>query len=323
MKRLHAFFILVCLSLIGGFLWWQNGTSAVNSKDKTTSIFVVEKGAGVREIANKLKVENLIKSPVVFFLLVKKEGLDSKIQAGDFRLSKSMTALEIAQNLTHGTLDIWVTIPEGKRAEEIAEILQKSLPTYQDNWRNILVKNEGYLFPDTYLFPKDTDITTIVKLMTDTFENKYQQLTVPNNYAKNEIVVIASLIEREAKHPEDRPLVASVIYNRLGIGMALQLDATTQYAIANIKCKITNVKCNWWPKNLTKDDLAFPSLYNTYKQPGLPPGPIANPGFAALNAAANPAKTNYLYYISDKNGINRYGKNLEEHHANIAKYGLP
>lgn len=323
MKRLHVFFILVCLSFIGGFLWWLNGTSAVNSKDKTTNIFVVEKGSGVREIANKLKAENLIKSPVVFFLLVKKEGLDSKIQAGDFRLSKSMTALEIAQNLTHGTLDIWVTIPEGKRAEEIADILQKSLPTYQENWRDILVKNEGYLFPDTYLFPKDTDITTIVKLMTDTFENKYQQLTITSNLTKNEIVVIASLIEREAKHSEDRPLVASVLYNRLNIGMALQIDATVQYVIGTIKCSNKKIPCNYWVKNLTKDDLAFSSLYNTYKQPGLPPGPIANPGFAVLNAAANPAKTNYLYYISDKNGINRYGKTLEEHHANITKYGLP
>lgn len=323
MKRFYAFFSLVFLSLIGGFLWWQNGTSAVNSKDKTTSIFVVEKGAGVREIANKLKAENLIKSPVVFFLLVKKEGLDSKIQAGDFRLSKSMTALEIAQNLTHGTLDIWVTIPEGKRAEEIADILQKSLPTYQDNWSDILVKNEGYLFPDTYLFPKDTDITTIVSVMKNTFENKYQKLTTTKNHTKNEIVVIASLIEREAKHPEDRPLVASVLYNRLDIGMALQIDATVQYAIGTIKCSNKKAPCNYWPKNLTKDDLSFPSLYNTYKQPGLPPAPISNPGLASLQASANPAKTNYLYYISDKNGINRYGKTLEEHHANIAKYGLP
>ena len=321
MKRLYVFSFLVFLSLIGGFLWWKNGTSAVNPNDKTTNIFVVEKGAGVRAIANKLKAENLIKSPVVFFLLVKKESLDSKIQAGDFRLSKSMPALEIAQNLTHGTLDIWVTIPEGKRAEEIADILQKLLPTYQDNWRDILVKNEGYLFPDTYLFPKDADIALIISSMKNNFEKQFNPLGVA---AKNreKVVIIASLIEREAKHPEDRPLVASVIYNRLDINMALQIDATVQYTTSNIKCKMSQNKCNWWPKNLTKDDLAFASTYNTYKQPGLPPGPIANPGFASLQAAANPAKTNYLYYIADKNGINRYGTTLEEHEENIQKYGL-
>lgn len=317
MKRLYVFFSLVCLSLIGGFLWWQNGTSAVNSKDKTINIFVVEKGAGVREIANKLKSEKLITSPIVFFLLVKKEGLDSKIQAGDFRLSPSMTTLEIAQNLTHGTLDIWVTIPEGKRAEEIADILQKSLPTYKDYWRNELDKNEGYLFPDTYLFPKDTDITTIVSVMKNTFEKKYQKLSINKNYTKNEIVTIASLIERETKHEEDRPLVASVITNRLRIGMKLDIDATIQYALG-----YQQAKKSWWKKELAQEDINLKSPYNTYRNPGLPPSPIANPGFASLQAAANPAKTNYLYYIADKNGINRYGSTLDEHEANIAKYGL-
>lgn len=322
MKRLYVFLVLVCLSIIGGFLWWKNETGAVNPNDNTANIFVVEKGAGIREIANKLKAEKLIKSPVAFFILVKKEGLDSKIQAGDFRISPSMNALEIAEKLTHGTLDIWVTIPEGKRAEEIADILQKSLPTYNESWKKELIAHEGYLFPDTYLFPKDTDITTIVSVMKNTFENKYQQLTIKSTLSKKDIVTVASLIEREAKHPEDRPLVASVIYNRLDINMALQLDATVQYAISTVTCRNAISPCNYWPRNITRNELLLASLYNTYKQPGLPPGPIANPGFASLQAAADPAKTNYLYYIADKNGINRYGETLAQHEANIQKYGL-
>ncbi len=318
MKRLYVFLVILCFSLIGIFIWWKNGTRAVNPTDTTKIIFVIEKGAGIKEIANKLKAEKLIRSPVVFFLLIKKEGLDSKIQAGDFRLSKSMTALEIAENLTHGTLDIWVTIPEGKRAEEIADILQKSLPTYNEEWRKELVANEGYLFPDTYLFPKDTDISIIIQVMKDTFEKKYQQLTISQKVSKNQLVTIASLIEREAKHEVDRPLVASVITNRLRIGMKLDIDATIQYALGYEP----NEK-SWWKKALTREDIDLASPYNTYRNAGLPPTPIANPGLAALNAAANPAKTNYLYYISDKNGVNHYGKTLEEHHANIAKYGLP
>ncbi|MBI2622766.1 MAG: endolytic transglycosylase MltG [Candidatus Levybacteria bacterium] len=115
MKKLLTLFLVFVIFFLGLFFWWKNGLSAVNSADKTQKIFVIQKGEGVREIANKLKREGLIKDAVVFFIFVKKEGLDGKIQAGDFRLSPSMTAFDIAQTLTHGTLDVWVTIPEGKR----------------------------------------------------------------------------------------------------------------------------------------------------------------------------------------------------------------
>lgn len=315
MRKLTAvIFILITFTLIF-FLWWKNGLSAVNSSEKTTKIFVIQKGEGVREIGNSLKKEDLIRDPIVFFLLIKKLNLDSKIQAGDFRLSPSMTTEEIIENLTHGIIDIWVTIPEGKRAEEITEILKEKIPSYKPAWRQILNINEGYLFPDTYLIPKDMDVNSIVSMMKNNFGNKIAKLNLkPKDIEK--IVIIASLIEREAKFDEDRALVSSVIHNRLEIGMALQIDATVQYAIG-----YQLDKKNWW-KVLTPDDLKINSTYNTYKNPGLPPTAICNPGFASLEAAANPAKTNYLYYISDKTGHNHYAKTLEEHNANIKKYGL-
>lgn len=323
-KSKILFFILIFL--IGFlFFWWNNGISAVDPKNKTEKIFIVAKGAGIKEIANNLKRENLIKNTVIFFIIVKKEGLDQKIQAGDFRLSPSQNALQIAESLTHGTLDIWVTVPEGQRADQIADTLSNKMPTYKKDWRSILENNEGYLFPDTYLFPREADINQIVSIFRNNFDKKYSALNTSNTkYTKNQIVTIASLIEREAKHPQDRPLVASVIENRLSINMALQLDATIQYVIGSIKCSKVEDKipCDWWPKNITVDDLKIKSFYNTYLNPGLPPTPIANPGLESLKATVNPAKTNYLYYISDKNGVNHYAETLEQHNANIQKYGL-
>lgn len=319
MKKTIIFLIIIFMLTITSYIWWKNGISSANKEDKTEKVFIIRKGEGVREIANSLKKEGLIKDPIVFFLLIKTMGLDGKIQAGDFRLSPSMTTKEIAINLTHGTLDVWITIPEGKRAEEINEILKAKIPTFNTSWRNELIKNEGYLFPDTYLIPKDADIDLISSLMRNNFEKKYSEIKNINNtnLSKKEIVIVASLVEREAKFPEDRSLVASVILNRLRLSMPLQIDATIQYILGyQLDQK------SWWKKNLTKDDLVINSLYNTYLNVGLPPSPIANPGFNVLNAVANPAETKYLYYISDKSGHNHYAKTLGEHNKNIQKFGL-
>lgn len=318
MKRIIIPLILFIVLSLGTFVWWRSNAAAVNKKDTSAKIFVVQKGQGIREIANNLQKEGFINSSVVFFLIVKQQGLDGKIQAGDFRLSLSMTTQQIAENLTHGTLDIWVTIPEGKRAEEIADLLKEHMPNFDPVWRITLNKNEGYLFPDTYLIPRDATIDTIVSLMRNNFEKKYSELSMANTkLSKNGIVILASIIEREARHDADRPLVASVYMNRLAIDMALQADATVQYTL-----KYQDNEKSWWKRHLSLADLKVDSPYNTYLYPGLPPTPISNPGFEALKAAANPANTGYLYYITDKTGINRYAKTNTEHNANIRKFGL-
>jgi len=316
MKKLAILLILVFVIGVTIILWWKNGINPANPKDNSPQIFVISQGASMRKIANDLKKNGLIRDPIVFFLLTKKIGYDKKIQAGDFRLNPSMNAYEIAEILTHGTLDVWVTIPEGLRALEISDILKKKLPTYDPSWEKKLVANEGYLFPDTYLIPKEADIETILSLMKDNFEKKYATVdTSQTNLTRNEIVTIASMIEREARFPNDRPLVASVITNRLKIGMKLDIDATVQYALGS-------ESKNRWKKNLTLEDLKIDSPYNTYRNAGLPPTPISNPGLEVLKAAANPAKTNYLYYISDKNGHLHFAETLAEQNANIKKYGL-
>ena len=319
MKRITVLMAFVLIIILVLFLWWKNGLLAVNPSGTTQKIFIIQKGQGIREIANKLKSEGFIKDSIVFFLLVKKMGIEGKIQAGDFRLSPSMTPEKIAETFTHGTLDVWITIPEGKRATEIDEILKENIPSYKFSWKQDLVKNEGYLFPDTYLIPKDAEINLIVSIMKTNFEKKFNSLNIDpkNNLSKNEIVIIASLIEREAKFLNDRPLISSIIRNRLDIDMALQIDATIQYALGFEEDKKT-----WWRKELTIADLKIDSPFNTYKNVGLPPSPISNPGILSLEAAANPARTDYLFYMSDKNGITHYAKTLEEHNLNIKKYGL-
>lgn len=318
MKRLIILLIVVLLFLGGTVLWWKNGSGAQNPKNQTSQIFVVTRGAGVREIANSLKAKGLIKDPIVFFLQTKRLGLDKELEAGDFRLSPSMDLNTIIQNLTHGTLDIWVTIPEGLRAEEIAEIFKKNIPSYKPEWTEALATREGYLFPDTYLIPRNADINLVISLLNNNFNKKYSSINSgKSGLSQKEIVAIASLIEREAKFSSDRPLVASVILNRLKIGMKLDIDATVQYALGWEEDKKT-----WWKKNLTNDDLKISSPYNTYRSASLPPTPISNPGLSSLLSVTNPSKTNYFYYISDKSGNLHFATTLKEHNANIEKYGL-
>lgn len=319
MKKIFIFIFILLILIGGGFIWWTIGLKAVNPQDKNQIVFVVEKGKGVKEIANKLKDQRLIKDSIIFFLYVKEQGFENKIQAGDFRLSPSMSTQQIAEELTHGTLDVWVTIPEGLRAAEIADIFAKKLPSYKEPWRAVLEKNEGYLFPDTYLFPKDADINLVTSMMKNNFEIKFSQISGTNKtkLTKSQIVILASMIEREAKFANDRPLVASVLLNRLQISMPLQIDATIQYALG-----FQEDQQSWWKRNLSTQDLKFKSPYNTYLNVGLPPAPISNPGLDALRAVMNPVNTDYLYYVSDKSGHNHYAKTIEDHNANINKYSV-
>lgn len=318
MKKSIILLTVLLLSAGAAILWWKNGSWAQDPANKSSQIFVVAKGEGVREIANSLKTKGLIRDPIVFFLQTKRLGLDKDLEAGDFRLSPSMDLYTIIQNLTHGTLDIWVTIPEGIRAEEIANILKKDIPSYKPGWKETLATREGYLFPDTYLIPRDADINLVMSILYNNFGNKYTGVDGgKSGLTQQEIVTIASLIEREAKFAQDRPLVASVILNRLGIGMKLDIDATVQYALG-----WEEDEKRWWKKNLTINDLKISSPYNTYRNVGLPPTPISNPGLSSIMAVINPSKTNYLFYISDKSGHLHFAKTIEEHNANIQKYGL-
>lgn len=318
MKKGLTTIIILAVILVIGIIWWENGLLAKDTSNKTPKIFVVKKGEGVREIANNLKNQGLIRDSIVFFIYTRFKGLDKQIQAGDFRLNPSMNLSQVANNLTHGILDIWVTIPEGLRADEIADIFSKNLPSYNETWRDDLEKNEGYLFPDTYLIPRDADANLIITIMKDNFNTKYASVVgeKTTGLTDAQTVILASIVEREAAYEEDRPLAASVFVNRLNLGMALGSDPTVQYALGYQPAEKT-----WWKKDLNADDLAINSLYNTRTNAGLPPGPISNPGVSSIKAALNPADTNYLYFFADNKGHLHYATTLQGHQANIEKYG--
>lgn len=320
MKRLQVLLLFIVVIIAAIFIWWQNGLAAVNPLDKSEKLFVVPKGAGLRTVAYSLKNEELIRDPIVFFLEVKKLNLDGTIQAGDFRLSPSMSTDSIIKTMTHGgAQDIWVTIPEGDRAEEVAAILKDSLPNYSPDWVTALKPHEGYLFPDTYLFPRDANIDTVIAIMTSNFDKKYAEAKrhQTNNLSEKETVNLASIVQREAITPHDMQYVASTLENRLDIGMALGSDVTLEYVLGYQPTEKT-----WWKKDLNVDDLALQSPYNTRLSAGLPPTPISNPGLVALEAVLNPPQSNYLYYLSDSKGVLHFAVTLDQHNANIKKYGL-
>jgi len=318
MKKLTIVVLTLIIALFAGLLWWNYGISPADINSKQSISFIVKKGSGLKEIAGELKDAGLIRNRIVFFLYARLGKYEGKIQAGEFKLSPSMSTSEIAQNLTHGTVDVWVTVTEGKRATEIAELLKEKITGYDFTWIASLVANEGYLFPDTYRIPQDSSIDMIISQMKNNFDQKYSQITVKNpKLTKTEIVILASLIEREAITNTEKPIIAGILINRLNAGIALQVDATIQYAKG--KNPITQ---KWWEPVTIEEYKSVKSNYNTYLFAGLPPGPISNPGLEALKAAANPADTDYLFYLHDKNGQIRYAKTISEHEVNIQKYGV-
>ena len=316
-KRITIFVLLISFVAGGIYLWFKDATLPVDPTVTGSKIFVVNRGDSVRAIANNLKNEGFIRDPLAFFILVKRLGIEKTIQAGDFRLAASMDVAAVIEELQHGTLDVWVTIPEGWRVEEIALKLAQDLAIPEQAF--VKHAEEGFMFPDTYLFPKDASASAIAKIMRDNFNSKTQdnlgELLKKAKLPIRDTVILASLVEREARLAEDRPKITSVILNRLDKGMKLDIDATVQYALG-----YQDDTKNWWKKELTFEDLAVNSSYNTYINSGLPPGPIANPGLDSIGAVLEPAKTNFFYYLSDKKGVTHYATTFEEHKTNINTY---
>ncbi len=288
---------------------------------------MVIRGRSASEIGRELYDKGLIRNPLAFKFYVQLTDKSDQIQAGEFRLSPSYSLEKIVDTLSGPPLELWVTVPEGLRREEVVEKfiagLEKQGPDMIDFRKEFLqesVDMEGYLFPDTYLFPRDVSASKVVSTLRNTFDKKMQEIgnNYPNGYSLDNIVTLASLIEREAITDEERPVVAGILYNRLINDWPLQIDAAVQYAIASANCK-GKVECSWWPKNLTQEDLEIDSPYNTYKYSGIPPAPISSPGLESLKAAADPESSDYFFYIHADGKI-YYAKTLSEHNANVRKY---
>jgi UPF0755 protein len=298
-KGFFTFLFLILLAVF--FFCW--GIFIPKDKAGKEKIFSIEKGQGLFEIGKNLEKERLIKSKIFFdfyVILIRKE---KNLQAGKYFLSSSMNIPQIAQKIISGDIaKVKVTIPEGFTVREIEERLGIELPG--DNL-------EGYLFPDTYYFPIDVSGEEVVKIMRENFEKKispYKEEIEKSGKTIQEIIIIASLIEKEVKTKEEKKLVSGILWKRLKNGIPLQVDATITYITGKKTAKIS------------LEDLQIDSPYNTYKYKGLPPGPICNPGLESILAALYPKDSDYWYYLSTPDGKTLFFKTLEEHNLAKAKY---
>lgn len=327
MKKLPLFAIIFIILIITppALNLYYNSLLKPVSDNKTAQFFIIKPGQPVTQIAQNLEKAGLVKNALAFRLYVAQSGIGKTIQAGDFRLSPNQSSREIAKELTHGAIDVWITFPEGTRVEEMADIIDNKLKSqendkYQFDKKEFISKaQEGHMFPDTYLIAKDATAKDIAERLQTTFDEKVDRKTLlkglKNNLTEEKVIILASLIEREAKSNEERPIIAGIILNRLNAGIALQVDATVQYAKG-----YDTAKNSWWPAVTQYEYSSVKSLYNTYLHVGLPPGPIANPGLESIRAAASPVDTEYMYYLHDTSGKIHYAKTIEEHQQNIQKY---
>lgn len=304
MKRV-IFLFLFLLSTAIAFIYLS---SPVNS-GQDNKVFVVNQGDGLSDIAKRLESNGFIRNQYIFIFHSYFSGLRQKLQAGSFSLSPSDSTPQIVQKLTEAKrAEYWLKIIDGQRVDEINQKLGSAYFPKSE---------EGHIFPDSYLIPMEYSPAQILDLIETNFNKKVAQAKVgvtDTALTDNEILTLASLIEREARTLESKQMVSGILRNRLEISMALQVDASVQFARDSIK----KPSDYWQP--VSKSDLEIISPYNTYKNPGLPPSPICNPGYNSIYAAYHPIPSDYLYYITGNDNQMHYSKTYDEHMANIAKY---
>ncbi len=297
-----------------------------SSTHNTPVNFRVEKGDNARLIAKKLKDKGLIRSSYLFLYYLKKLGLESKLKAGDYVLSKNMNINQILNYLVEGkTVVVKITIPEGFLTREIGKMIEEkglgdsrifvklvNAPHLFNFSYEIPPTFDGYLFPDTYYLDRGQNEKEIIQKMLNRFQQmiKEEHIRKSNeiNYSLDNIINIAALIEKEAKVDSDRRLISAVLHNRLKRGMLLECDATVQFLFGIPK------------KRLYYKDLLIDSPYNTYLYKGLPPRPICNPGLASIESALSPAKVDYLYYVLKNDNSHYFSLNCNEHIRAKRKY---
>lgn len=323
-----SLFALITVVVAGVFikLRYNKIIETPNSDSSDKVVVTIDEGQAVDSIITELIERGVLKESWKKYLqaYIKLNDLDSSLQAGTYNLPKNLNIIEIIESLQHAqSQDIWVTIPEGLRKDEIADILEAELSKYDStnfskedfldltlNQEYIsqfglpeeVVNLEGYIFPDKYAFSIET---TTQSALTKMIENFVSKVGTEDSY---EDIILASLIEREGYNSEDRAIIADILQRRLEEGWLLQVDATLLYAVKD------------WGHVITQVDKDSNNEYNTYKYPGLPPTPICNPGLESINAVRNPEPNSYYYYIHGNDGIAHYARTLSEHEENVNKY---
>ena len=343
MKKLAV--LLVFLVVVGfgtsqAYGWWDSQVNTPMSSRSQPVDFKVSPGESAADVADELRAKGLIRSADAFSLYLKVSGRGGTIQAGDFVLDKHMTVPQIVDALQHGRLQQFVVrMPEGIptkfAADTVASAGAFSAQDYMNAVNDPAWKQqydflagipagrspllEGYLYPETYYLDRGQTAHDLVKKQLDAFSQALnpqlraaigQKTDARPAVSVDQLVILASMVDREANRDTDKPKVCEVFYNRLSIHEPLGVDATIVYALGVLK------------KDLTQDDLNLNSPYNTRKHAGLPPGPIGNPSTSAVNACVNPDRDDYLFYFTDKNGVTHFEKTDAEFNSDIQKYGV-
>ena len=333
--------VFLCVILIGLVLVFADPSVAkiekpANNSDAETELVEerrinvkIQEGLSTAEIAERLAEKGIISSSLKFRILARLRGYDDKLRPGSYSFTADMSDDDVFAKLLTGEKKlVKFTVPEGFGVKEIAERLynldlankedfllaaEDFAPyDYMRKRKNVLFAAEGFLFPDTYTVESDMEIDELLDLMASTFDQQLKpEMRIQAEkmgLSVYDLITLASLVEREVRFPEDRPIVAQVLLKRLKMNMPLQTDATLQYLMDAPK------------EDVSIEDTQIDSPYNTYQHTGLPPGPIANPGMASIEAVLHPAETDYLYFVADRQGHNHYAYTYEEHLNLVNQY---
>lgn len=327
-KRWFVVAVVLCALAAGGAWVWR-GLFAPYRGFAEAELFVeIPRGASCARISDLLAEQGVVRSSIAFRLFCRWSGSE-KLQAGEYRFTEALAAVEVFRIIAEGRVYTrTIVVPEGWTIFAIAGLLEREGIAPRGGFlaaarQTADVRDlapgapslEGFLFPATYQFPRRVAPALVTSAMAQRFREVWRSLPRERAGASGltalQIVTLASLIEREARLSEERRLISSVFHNRLRRGMALQCDPTVIYALE---------LAGKWDGKISSRDLAFDSPYNTYRRPGLPPGPIANPGEASLRAALDPADTRFLYFVSNGEGGHAFSTSLAEHNKNVGRY---
>ncbi len=317
MKKLAFFVLVMALAAGAGATWVYLGVEQPYRGYTLDEQFVdIPGGLGTKAIGARLVAAGVIRDSLAFRAALWVSGRDTRLKAGEYRFAEPMTPLAVLDKLRRGDVYvIHVTFPEGLNVFEMSKIFESKgfgpAASFVEASRGL----EGFLFPETYALSRHTDAPKLVHQMKEAFERaltpEIRAAAEARGLSIPQLATLASIVEKETGNPAERPLVASVYENRLRIGMPLQCDPTVIYALE---------LAGRYDGNIRRDDLSFDSPYNTYRYPGLPPGPIASPGLASLDAVVHPAESEYLYFVSRNDGSHIFSKTLTEHNQNVQKY---
>jgi len=330
LKRLLIAFIVLILIGAGAAAWLVTGVNRPYQGYQGGEQFVeIPQGTGPAGIARRLAEAGVVINTTTFRIAVWLTGEGRRLQAGEYRFDHPVTARQVVDKIARGEVYLRpLTFPEGLTMRQMADLYeQKGFGTaaaFMAAAKNAALVSsidptadnlEGYLSPETYALPRRATAEQLVARMVAGFEKalspQVRQDAAARGLSVRQLVTLASIVEKETGNPGERPLVAAVYSNRLKIGMGLQCDPTVIYALE---------KAGRYTGNLTRENLTFDSPYNTYRYPGLPPGPIANPGRSSLQAAADPASVPYLYFVSRNDGTHAFATTLEEHNRNVEEF---